>query len=161
MGRLSLRGSLAGCDGHGLNPPTPPHTVPPWCDPATEPHRLESANDRIVRNANDRAALPGILLTCSGFGNSDDRTWPADEFARGVLAAHEIGDVDAVVFGPDIAEPVANIAAQHEGIGCRLAFGFLLPMKLAKGVEASSTCSAANSLSFGTMISTASLTLLK
>ena len=31
--------------------------------------------------------------------------------------ADEIGQLDAVVLGPDIAEPVPHIAAQHEGIG--------------------------------------------
>ena len=37
--------------------------------------------------------------------------------ARGaarLLAGHDIGELDAVVFRPDVAEPVAHVAAQHE-----------------------------------------------
>src|SRR6516164_9333402 len=47
--RLSLRGSLAGRDRHGLNPPTPPHTVPLGACHRTTPLGKRPQSDRPQR----------------------------------------------------------------------------------------------------------------
>ena len=68
----------------------------------------------------------------------------------------------AVELGPDVAEPVPDIAAQHERIiGGAWPSAPLLATNETYGTDASSTCSQAISLSFGMVMSWASLIFLK
>src|SRR6202035_4561263 len=60
------------------------------------------------------------------FRDPHDRTRPARRFAGGFLRPHDLGDADAIVFGPDIAEPMTDITAQHERISGRLAVALLV-----------------------------------
>ena len=48
--------------------------------------------------------------------NLDDRSRPADRWLRGFPCFHDVGEPDAVVLGPDVAEPMMDIAPEHERI---------------------------------------------
>src|SRR4029077_13206401 len=66
----------------------------------------------------------------NGIGSPDAAR--AHALAGGLLAdvfhfrPDQIGQLDAIVFAPDVAQPVPNIAAQHEGVVRRLPLGVLV-----------------------------------
>lgn len=63
-----------------------------------------------------------------------DQLWSA-------FGAGQVGQVDAIIFAPDIREPVPNIAAQHEGVVRGILVPTLIGYKFTNGTEATSTCS--------------------
>ena len=77
------------------------------------------------------------------------------------VGRHDVQQLDAIELGPDVAEPVPHVAAQHERIVFRLALRAFVGDEDTNGTEASSTCSQAISLSLGMVTSAAPLILRK
>src|SRR5579872_137809 len=74
---------------------------------------------------------PDGLPRSRGFGYAHHRARPCRRLLGvlrplGVLGPHDLHDTDAVVLGPDVSQPVAYIAAQHERIGRSLAAALLV-----------------------------------
>ena len=108
--------------------PTPP-TVTYACVCDGYPTRTGSVL-RSFPQANPSLGRTESGTACGTSGTERDQSQPAQprgpsRRGGGVaglrLRPHEVGQLDAVVLGPDIAEPVPHIAAQHERIRCRFA----------------------------------------
>src|SRR5262245_47717806 len=67
--------------------------------------------------------MPGEPLR--RIGNPHDRPRPAGGWWE-FLPLYNVGEADAVVLGPDIAEPMMDIAPEHERIGAGVATPLLI-----------------------------------
>ena len=86
---------------------------PPVSSPGGRSTGRTAARAMVERRSEPRPPRPptGLLRRVR---NLYDRSRPADRDPEDFLCIHDVGEADAVVLGPDIAEPMTDIAPEHE-----------------------------------------------
>src|SRR5262245_39692093 len=89
----------------------------PGENPARTRPGMGAASPKRACATSDGAPNPGTRVRPPASGRASNRAILAHDFhLHLILRADEVGELDAVVLGPHVAEPVADIAAQHERV---------------------------------------------